>query len=61
MGVAGAALATAASEIGAGLAYTLLLRQRKMLRLGQAGYTLRLHPRRPHPLRPPQRKMLRLG
>lgn len=34
MGVAGAALATAASEIGAGLLYTLLLLQRKLLRLG---------------------------
>ena len=35
MGVAGAALATAISEVGAGIAYTVLLVRRKLLRLGE--------------------------
>ena len=35
MGVAGAALATAVSEVGAGVLYTILLIKRNLLKLGE--------------------------
>ena len=35
MGVAGAALATAVSEVGAGILYTILLVRRKLLKIGE--------------------------
>ena len=35
MGVAGAALATAVSEVGAGVLYTILLIKRRLLKLGE--------------------------